>query len=190
MAQALDLDTPFSVPPRSVATFPSSVAPFTVGQLQQLQWVLPTPFTEALVTTLKTQRLAGAKLSFTHAGDEHWWEVFDAERMLSELLHEPAFGSSRRDTLLPLAGCGRQRTTLYSVDVTDLGIWRTDAGATPVALGLDLREALTTAQPEPRARARRRLPQKLRPSLAKAGTARRKAARVPAPCDRTLLLFG
>jgi hypothetical protein len=176
--------------PRLAATFPDG-APLSAGQVQQLQWVLPAAFCDNLVAALRNHALAGAKLRFTHRGVEHWWGTFDAERMLAELLHQPAHSAFTRDALLPLAGCGRQQTRIYLVNVHDASVWHSEAGAAPAPLGLTLTEVLQTAVAEPRARARRRLPTKTRrPRVAHTEAQRRRAKSPAKPCNRTLMLFG
>jgi hypothetical protein len=160
------------------------------GQVQQLQWVLPSAFSADLVAAFLDTALAGTKLRFVHQEAEHWWAGFDCERMLEELLGPTPHTPLTRDVLLPIAGCGRQRTLLYLVNVCDLAVWSAEAGMAPKPLGLGLSEVLRLALPEPRARARRRLPPKQRcPRVVKART-RPRLAQVSTPCPRTLTLFG
>lgn len=160
--------------------------PLTEGQLQQLQWVMPTAFSQEFHTFLSRSRPLGAKLRVTISGSEHWLGVFELDRMVDEVLRGPNT-LTRFPRLLPFAGCGRQRTTVYLVDVLDLSVWLLEPGGEPVALELSLGNLWANARLEPRVKVRRRLPTHLtRPARPPVKTLR---PRVVPPCARTLSLF-
>lgn len=157
------------------------------GQLQQLQWVMPTAFSQEFRAFMRSAAPLGAKLRVTIADSEHWLGVFDLDRMVDEVLRGPNT-LSRFPRLLPFAGCGRQRTTVYLVDVIDLRVWMLESGRDPVALGSSLVELWARARVEPRVKVRRRLPTHVSKRQARPSTKALRPRVIP-PCARTLSLF-
>ncbi len=104
--------------------------------------VLPTPFSLELRAFFGTRKAIGAKLRFTAAGTEHWLGVFELDRMVDEVLGRPNAALARFPQLLPFAGCGRRRTTVYLVDVTDSSVWMLDSGQDPVCLGISIEHSV------------------------------------------------
>lgn len=162
----------------------------TEGQLQQLQWVLPTAFNAQLRAFLGSTAVVGAKLRITIEGCEHWLGIFDPERMLDEVLRAPSATSATFTRLLPFAGCGRRRTRLYLVDVVDSNVWVLESKQpAPVRLGITMTELWKAAAVEPRVIVRKRLPLRPQKSLRRATGPTPQKPRTETPCARTLSLF-
>jgi hypothetical protein len=160
----------------------------TKAQLQQLQWVVPTPFDARFVEFFLTNAAAGAKVKVTLDGKEHWLGMFDLERMVDEALRSLESTSVRFPGLIPFAGCGRRSTLLYLVDVTDGSVWCSESGKDPASLGIVLSELWSNATIEPRVSLRRRLPVP-RVSQRPAAASKPFNRKVETSCKRTLWLF-
>lgn len=178
-------------------SIPVSGQPLSLGQLRQLQWIVPRPWTAELSHALVELPIAGARVRAKvnpnvdlakHSETECWIGFFDGERMVEEALRPAAYPLLTTRGLLPIGGCGRRGPGLYLVDVSapNLPLWFHE-GATLRELGVDLRELWARCEPEGRVQLRRRVPQKTPRRLAK--TAPRPSARAVTACERTLSLF-
>jgi hypothetical protein len=160
------------------------------GQLRQLQWIVPRPWSAEVVSALATLPLAGARARTLVQAEEHWIGFFDGVRMVEEALRPAAYPLLSERGLLPIAGCGRRGASLYFVDVTspESTLWFAEESAEPRLLGLGLRELWAGSRVETRVQLRRRLPEKSPRRLAKT-TASARPSSVAAACKRTLPLF-
>ncbi len=161
------------------------------GQLRQLQWIVPRPWAPELQTALATLALAGARVSVSIEGVEHWIGFFDGARMVDEALRPAAYPLLSDRGLLPIGGCGRRGASLYFVDVASphLAMWSVEEGAEPRPLGTGLAALWAAAVPEARVQLRRRLPEKSPRRLAKTSAAPTRQSAAAAACKRTLPLF-
>lgn len=177
-------------------SIPVSGQPLSLGQLRQLQWIVPRPWTAELSHALVELPLAGAGVRVMvnpkaalgeNSETECWIGFFDGERMVEEALRPAAYPLLSTRGLMPIGGCGRRGPGLYLVDVSapSLPLWVLE-GASLRELGVGLRELWAQCEPEGRVQLRRRVPQKTPRRLAK--TAPRPAHNVAA-CKRTLSLF-
>jgi hypothetical protein len=172
--------------------------PLSSGQLRQLQWIVPRPWTAELSQALTQLPLAGAGVRVKVNSNENQgklaetecWMIgfFDGERMVEEALRPAAYPLLSARGLLPIGGCGRRGPGLYLVDVSapSLPLWFHE-GATLRELGVGLCELWAQCEPEGRVQLRRRVPQKTPRRLAK--TTPRAATHAVAACKRTLSLF-